>query len=172
VNGRSLLAACALLAFSGAALAGQSFDPRVREMLLRVEQREEPTAEDQRIAARSLRDWRLSERTAPMGDARVGRFLESIARGQQVPPELQPLARDLRQWYLTAGGVARRMAEGPYGGRGRPPASGSPAAAPKAIDSGQYWMLFAACIAITLGGLLVSWLGRRRRRPDYRAYYS
>ncbi len=169
---RAALLTCVLLGGSGAARAAGRFDPRVRDMLLRIEQRETPTAEDQRIAARALRNWRLSERTAPTGDARIGRFLESIARGQQVAPELRPLAWELRRSYLTDDGVARRMAAGPYGDPRVSPAAASPRAAPRSIDSGGYWMLFAACVSITVGGLFVWWLSGRRRRPDYRAYYS
>lgn len=166
------LLSCVLLGSAGAARAGQRFDPRVRDMLMRIEQREAPTAEDQRTAARALRNWRLSERTAPTGDARIGRFLESIARGQQVAPEFRPLAWELRRGYLTDDGVARRMAAGPFGDRRASPVAAAPRAAPRSIDSGGYWMLFAACVSITVGGLFVWWLGGRRRRPDYRAYYS
>jgi hypothetical protein len=168
----ALLPLAAVLALAAPAAAGaERFDPRIREMLRRVQLDEDPVFEDQRTAARALRDWKLSERTAPQADQRVRYLLEAVARGERAPPSLRPLAGELASEYLTEEGLARRLRAGPDGlPLRRRGAAASGAEAPP--ESAGGWFLFLACLAIFLGGLLVWGLGRRRGRPDYRAYYS
>jgi hypothetical protein len=166
----------ALLLGGGAALCAENFDPRVRDMLRRAYRGEKPTPEDQRTAARALRDWELSERTAPLNEPPyIRHLLRTVIAGDEVRSEqLRTVARDLNDKYLTREGVNRRLRLGPYG-RGRVlrgPRGGASAAPPRHPDSAQGWFLFAACLVIMVGGLVVWFLGRRRRRPDYRVYYS
>ncbi len=153
------------------------FDSRTREMLRRASSGEKPTPEDQRLAARMLRDWELSERTAPINaPSHTRHLLQSIISGEEVrAPYLIHEARGLTARYMTPDGYAKRLRFGPYGPEGRAPGafSGSEEGGPlETPDSTQHWFLFAACLLIMLGGIVIWVLGRRRNRPDYRAYYS
>lgn len=175
---RALPAVALLLALLGAAGreadAGE-FDRRVEEMLQRAAFAEEPTAEDQRAAARALRDWQLSERGLHPGgdDPRVADLLRFLAAGRRPPDALRPLARDLHRDYLTPEGRDRRLAEGweqPF--RLRTSAGGTAAGGAERSDAGEGWLLLAACAVVLVGGLAVWALAGRRRRRSHRVYYS
>lgn len=172
-----LLGAVLLAALScAAARGGESFDRRIEGMLRRARRGEQPTEEDRGAAVRALRDWRLSERTAP----RPGRggeteaLLRSIVSGRRPPAGLQATAGELRRRYLTIEGRAQRLREGPWGRGGRPrPGPRGASGSVRRPESAEYWFLFVTCLIILLGGLVV-WvlLARFRRRPDHGAYYS
>ncbi len=169
----ALPAALVLTLAAAGARGGERFDPAVRDMLLRASSGEEPTAGDRRTARRALRDWELSERYAAPGDRRVGRFLRDIADGRAPDPRFQALAGGLHRRYLTPEGRGRRLREGFGAGGVRHPAPRA-AEAPEAdpAQTAQYWFLFATCLAILVGGLVVWALGRKLRQPDQRIYYS
>lgn len=168
-----------LLAVSGSPVArgGEIFDSRTRDMLRRAQTGEKPTPEDQRLAARLLRDWDLSERTAPLNQpSHMRQLLHGIMSGEEPrASHLRTEAGEMIRTYMTPDGYARRMRYGPYGKAGRP-AGGVGASAergpPRTPDPVQYWFLFAACLLIMFGGIVVWVLSRRRNRPDYRIYYS
>jgi hypothetical protein len=171
---RSSLVLCAvLLACRGAAASGGEegqFDPRVRAMLGRAMEGEEPTADDRRVALRALRDWELSEsegETAGGDDRRVRSLLRSVAGGERVPEHLRPLAARLNREYLSDEGLALKLRNRP---RGTSPAL--PAGRRNPSSSAMYWLLLAACVTVVIGGVVVWALSRRRRRPDYHSYYS
>jgi hypothetical protein len=155
-----------------AARGREGFDPRVRELFRRAYAGEKPTEEDQRLATRMLRDWELSERTAPLDEPPHIRYLlRSIVDGEPVrSPQLRTVAQEITRRYLTREGFSRRMKYGPYGA-GRP-GGGDAAASFEPPDSSQDWFLFLACLVIMIGGIVIWFLGRRRNRPDYRIYYS
>lgn len=176
---RVLLAAPAALALAlvwgpaPAAGAGESFDPRLEEMLRRAATDEDPTADDRRAAARALRDWRLSEERGPRGDRRVEELLRALAGGQRVSAELGRLAEDLRRDYLTDAGCERRMRE--EGSRHPYLAGGGafdPGGPPREAGTEGDWFLFLACATVFGGGLVVWAITRKGRRPDGRLYYQ
>ncbi len=171
---RSALAVAFALALLSAAARGgeRRFDPRVREMLRRARSGEEPTAEDQRSARRALRNWKLSERSGVPGDRRIGRLLRDIADGREPAAHLRPVADGIYEHYLTPNGYQRSMDEAVARGGARPPTVGGPGTIDDPPGSAQYWFLFATCLAIMVGGVVVWALGRRLRKTDHRAYYS
>lgn len=171
---RPLLLALCLLAPAAAPEAGERFDRRLEDMLRRAEEGEAPTPEDQRAALRALRDWDLSERRAvEPGDRRIRELLKALAGGATPDPALARFAHSVRQEYLTDRGRAARADAG-FGSDSGAAASRlreGEFASPE-INSADYWLLLVACLAVFAGGVAVSALAGRRRRPDGRSYYT
>ena len=157
-----------LLALPPLARAEEQFNRDIDEMLRRAIQEQPPTPEDQRTAARALRDWKLSEQNAPAsGDQRIGMLLRSLAEGRPPPPELAPLARDLRQDYLTPAGRERRARAAGFTWESR-----SGGARPEPPPPEGSWLLLGVSVLVLAGGVGLWALLRRRNRPDHRIYYS
>jgi hypothetical protein len=161
------------LALAGPAQAASAQpDPRLDEMLRRAAADEDPTPEDQRAAARALRDWQLSEQQGPPGDPRVGVLLRALVGGQRLSPDLGRLADRVRQDYLTDAGRERRLREGEYGNPYMANGSFDPGAPPREVPAEDFWLLFLTCGVIFVGGLAIWAITRKRRRPDGRVYYQ
>lgn len=155
-------------------LCGERQDGMIEDMLLRAESLEAPTAEDRMVAARALRDWRLSERTAPTGDNRIGRLLETIAAGEEPPEWVRPVAAELRRDCFTEWGRSRRSHQGwSESGRPRTPFDDGDGTGrlPEADGTGQ-WLLLLSCTGIIVMGLVVWVALRHRRNTGYDNYYS
>ena len=150
------------------ARAEEKYDRDVDEMLRRAMQEQPPTAEDQRAAARALRDWKLSEQNAPAsGDQRIGELLRALAEGRTPPPELVPVAGDLHHDYLTPEGRERRARAAGFTWESR---AGGARTEPYPPEGS--WLLLGVCVLVMVGGVAAWALLRRRNRPDHRIYYS
>jgi len=166
------LAAAAAACFAGLAAAAEvPADRHAEEMLSRAIAGEEPTPEDQRLAQQLLRDWRLSERDAPSGEQHTENLFRFLAEGQKLPAPLVERARELHRDYFTREGRearAARQREAASGVRRRPGEVFS--TEPEETKVGDWFMLTVA-VLILAGGVAVSAILNRRRRPDHRAYY-
>ncbi|HOX08602.1 MAG TPA: hypothetical protein PK280_19560 [Planctomycetota bacterium] len=140
----------------------------VEDLFRRAGSGEELSADDQRLAQRLLRDWRLSERSMPSNERRTEEMLLAMAEGRPLPPELAERAQELhRACFSSDGNAGKRRPLTAAAQRGQPGEEGRTAA-----GSIGDWFLLGVSVLILVSGVAVSAYARRRRRPDRSVYYQ